>query len=89
MKVLILYRPNSEHDTAVQDYLREYHARTGRDIELMSLDTKEGASLARLYDAVDYPVILALQDDGQLAHMWQGDTMPLIDEVSAFDNKGW
>ncbi len=89
MKVVILYRPNSEHDTLVQDFLREYRARTGKELELTSIDTKEGAEIARLYDAVDYPALIAIEDNGQLHQMWQGDRLPLIDEVSYFDNKGW
>lgn len=85
MKVVILYRPNSEHDTMVQSYLREYRARTGKDIELVSLDTREGADMARVYDVVDYPGVLAIENDGHLQHMWQGKTLPLIDELSYYD----
>jgi len=85
----ILYRPNSEHDARVSGYVREYHARTGRDIELVSLDTKEGAEMARLYGVVDYPAVLAVQPDGQLGHLWQGTMLPLIDEVSSFDSRAW
>jgi len=73
----------------VQDYLREYHARTGKDIELVSLDTREGTDMARLYGIMDYPGILALEDDGELQQMWQGKQLPLIDEVSYFDSKSW
>lgn len=86
MKVLILYRPNSEHDTAVQGFLREYKARTNRDIELISLDTPEGADRAKVYGIVEYPAILAMGDDGQLQKAWQGDTLPLIDEVSYYNS---
>ncbi len=73
----------------VQNYLREYHQRTGKEIELVSLDTKEGSDMARLYDVVDFPAIAAIEEDGILAQMWQGDTLPLIDEVSYHDNKSW
>lgn len=89
MKVVILYRPNSEHDTLVQDFLRDYKRRTNKDLELMSLDTREGAEMARLYDVVDYPAIIAREDDGHLQQMWQGEKLPLIDEVSYYDSQGW
>lgn len=85
MKVVILYRPKSQHDTLVQDFVREYRRRTGKDIELVSLDTKAGATQAKLYDATVYPVILATREDGQLLNMWQGEVLPLIDEVSYYD----
>ena len=85
MKVVILYRPNSEHDTLVQDYLRDYNHRTGKEIELVSLDSREGADMARLYDIVEYPGVLAVTDDGHLQKMWQGTQLPLMDELSYYD----
>ena len=85
MKVLILYRPDSEHDTMVQGFLRDYRQRTGKDIELMSLDTREGSDMAELYGAIDYPVILAIEENGSLQKMWEGTELPLMDEVSYYD----
>lgn len=85
MKVLILYRPNSEHDTLVQNFVRDYQHRTGKEVELVSLDTREGADMARLYDATEYPVILATEENGSLQKMWQGTELPLMDEVSYYD----
>jgi hypothetical protein len=85
MKVLILYRPNSEHDTMVMGWVREYKVRTTKDVELVSLDTREGADMARLYDIVQYPTIVAIEDNGALTKEWQGDTLPLISEVSYYD----
>jgi hypothetical protein len=31
-----------------------------------------------------YPAILALQDNGQLLKEWQGNTMPLYNDVSYY-----
>lgn len=84
MKVLILYRPNSEHDSKVTNYVRDYKMRTGRDIELMSLDTREGSNKAQTYGIMGYPAVLVVAEDGRLQKEWQGDSLPLFDELSFY-----
>jgi hypothetical protein len=83
MKVVILYRPNSEHGRMIEDFVHEYQSRNqDAKLELLNIDTKDGYATAKLYDVVDYPAILVLQDNGSVQNMWQGKTLPLIDEVS-------
>ena len=85
MKVIILYRPTSEHAETVEAFARDFvRQQADRRIELLSVDTRDGASLATLYDIVNYPAILALSDDGQLLQNWQGSTMPLMNEVAYY-----
>lgn len=85
MKVVILYRPNSEHgrrtEEFIHDYRRQYH---DVKIEVINVDTREGAALASLYDIMQYPAILVLQTDGYAQKIWQGDDLPLMDEVTAY-----
>ena len=40
--------------------------------------------MAQLYDIVQYPALLVIDDKGGLAKYWQGDTLPLMDEVSGY-----
>lgn len=84
MNISILYRPNSEHERLVLDYQRDFKQRSARDIELVSLDTVEGDELAKIYGVDVYPTIIVRDDEGVLQHMWQGDTLPLMDEVLAY-----
>jgi len=85
MKLLILYRPDSEHSRAVDEFSHEFERNhAGKKVELMSLNTREGAALASLYDITRYPAILATTDDGQLLQNWQGDQLPLMNEVAAY-----
>ena len=86
VKLLILYRPNSEHETDVESYVRDFQHRyeIGRKIELVSMNTRDGAATASLYDIVAYPAILVLGDDGSLVSFWQGMPLPLMDEVAGF-----
>jgi hypothetical protein len=85
MKVVVLYRPNSEHYGRVMDYVHDYkrmHPNT--QLEMLSLDTVEGAETARLYDVYSYPAILALSNDGHLQQLWQSDQLPLMHEIDAY-----
>ena len=84
MKVQFLYRPNSEHERKVLDFQRDFNRRTGHDIELISLDTREGSSIARTYDVTRYPALMVLDDGGGLQKLWQDEHMPLINEVSFY-----
>lgn len=84
MKVFILYHPNSEHDTQVNQYVREAERVTGHKIETVSVDTPEGADKAKLYDVVRYPAVVATQDTGEMLQVWQDEMMPTISEVSAY-----
>ena len=84
MRVAILYRSNTDHERSVIDFDREYGHRTGRSIEMLDLNTRDGSSMATLYDIVQYPAILAIADDGRIQQVWQGENLPLIDEVSYY-----
>jgi 3-deoxy-D-manno-octulosonic acid (KDO) 8-phosphate synthase len=50
----------------------------------MSIDTREGSATATLYDVVQYPAILVLQTDGYVQKIWQGEQLPLMDEVASY-----
>lgn len=85
MKVLILYRPNSEHGRLIEDFIHEYQQRHQADhVEALSLDTREGSATATLYDVVQYPAILIVQTDGYVQKIWQGDSLPMMDEVASY-----
>ena len=84
MSVIVLYREASDHGRQVTDYLRDFARQTGRQLETMDPDTREGADFARVYDVVEYPTIIALSDDGQLQNHWRGTPLPTISEVSYY-----
>ncbi len=87
MKIHILYRPNSEHSRKIEEYAHDFSRTVSSDdIELVSLDTREGASLASLYDIVRYPAVVVLDDGGGLLKYWQGEeeAPPLMNELAAY-----
>ncbi len=85
MKVVILYRPKSEHgtvtETFVHDLARRYDA---SKLQVLDADSVAGVDMAALYEIMTYPAILALRDDGSILKDWEGDTLPLMDEVAYY-----
>ena len=86
MKLVILYRPDSEHERDIQEYIRQFqkHYDAARKVEMVSLNTRDGAASASLYDIVSYPAILALTDDGRMLNIWQGMPLPLMDDIAGY-----
>lgn len=85
MKVLVLYRPNSEHGRLVEDFIRDYK-RAGHNghMEALNIDTREGAAMASVYDVMEYPGIIVIRDDGSVLRAWQGSQLPMQNEVAAY-----
>ncbi|HVV25791.1 MAG TPA: hypothetical protein VHC21_02065 [Candidatus Saccharimonadales bacterium] len=85
MKVLVLYRPQSEHGRMIEEFIHEFQQRHSDErLEVLNIDTRDGSATASLYDIMQYPAILVLQDDGYLSKAWEGDQLPLIDEIVSY-----
>jgi hypothetical protein len=85
MKVLVLYRPNSEHGREVEEFIHDFQIRHRDErLEVLNIDTRDGSATASLYDVMRYPAILVLQTDGYLQKSWQGDQLPMMDEVASY-----
>lgn len=85
MKVIILYKPNSEHDTPVQGYVREFTYRTGKELNMIDAESREGISKANLYDIVRFPALVAMRDSGELIQAWPDfERWPTISELTYY-----
>lgn len=84
MKVVAVFREMSEHGRAMEEFLRDFSRQTGRTIETLDPDTKQGIGFCKTYDIVQYPTLIALSDDSIMRQMWPGMPLPLISEVSFY-----
>ena len=84
MKVVVVYRSDSEHGRTVEEYLRDFSRQTGNTVDTLNPDTADGASFCRTYDIVEYPTVIALADDGQMQSNWRGLPLPTISELSYY-----
>ena len=87
MKVLVLYRPESDHGRAVEEFIHNFNTSgVSGKLEVIGIDTREGISTATLYDVTRYPAVLVIRDDGALQHSWEGLELPLVNDVQGYVN---
>ena len=84
MRVVVVFKNESDHAREVIDYQRDFTKQTGHALEEIDPDTSDGTEFCRVYDIVEYPSIVALSDDGQLQNLWRGTPLPQISEVSYY-----
>lgn len=84
MKVVVVYRQESDHAREVTNFLRDFSSQTGRVIEEIDPDSREGDSFCRTYDIVEYPTLIAIDNSGVMQHLWRGRPLPTINEVSFY-----
>lgn len=86
MKLLLLYRPNSEHTSIVESFLRDLERQSSLTDKLETMDpnSREGAATASLYDIVQYPAVLVVDDFGSIMRSWQGEQLPRVDDVAGY-----
>ena len=81
---MILYHPHSEGARNIEEYADDLRARHSVRVQLLSLETKDGADTASLYDIIQYPAILVTDDIGHPIKDWQGEQLPLKDEILGY-----
>ena len=86
MKAVMIYKEESDHARVVLDYMRDFTRQTGKELEVMDPDSREGSSFCRVYDIVQYPTLIALDDSSRMVQMWPGLPLPRIMEVSYYTN---
>ena len=90
MRVSVIYRSNSEHERQVIEFEREFEQRTGRSLELLDVNTRDGSATASLYDIMAYPMVIAISNEGSILQSWQASNgMPPINEVSYYANNNY
>ena len=84
MKVVVIYKDNTDYSREVTDYLRDFQRQTGHELETMDPESSAGVDFCRTYDILQFPSLIAISDEGQLQNIWQGTPLPTISEVSYY-----
>lgn len=84
MRTLVVYKENSEQARAVETFMHDFTRQTGKSLETINPETRDGAQFCRTYDIVEYPTVISLGDDTVMQTMWRGLPMPTISEVSYY-----
>jgi hypothetical protein len=84
MRVVVVYKNESDHARDVLDFLRDFERQTGHILDTLEPDSIEGELFCRAYDIVEYPTVIALSDDSAMQNTWTGIPLPTISEVSYY-----
>jgi len=84
MRVVVIYKDNTDNTRTVTDFLRDFEHQTGHVLETLDPDTAEGMLFCDTYGIVEYPAMIALSDDGIMQNFWKGIPLPTINEVSYY-----
>ncbi len=84
MRVIVIYKDQTDYARQVLDYLRDFQRQTGHELEVMDPESLAGIDFCRTYDIMAMPTMIALSDDGALQNSWSGLPLPTISEVSYY-----
>lgn len=84
MKTYMVYKDESDHARTVTDYLRDFERQTGKQLIVVDPESRDGAGFCTTYDVVEYPTIVAVDDNGVIQNMWRGTSFPTISELSYY-----
>ena len=82
MRVVCVMRDGEDYSRTVEEWIHEFERRSSAEVEIISPDGRDGVDFCRTYDIVEYPTILALNNDGSVLASWCGKQLPLFDEVA-------
>ena len=84
MRVVVVYRDETDYARSVTDFLRDFNHQTGHEVEVLDPDTPAGTDFCRAYDIIEYPTMIAISEDGHMQNLWRGLPLPTISEVSYY-----
>lgn len=79
MRIICIYRDNQDYTRSVTDFIENVRRQSGYEIESMNPD--ENVNFCQTYDIVEYPTIIALDNQGSVLNIWRGRDLPLINDV--------
>ena len=84
MRVVVIYKDQTDYARTVTDYLRDFQHQTGHELETLNPETPAGIQFCQTYDIIDYPTIIAISDDSVMQNSWRGIPLPTISELSYY-----
>lgn len=84
MRAIIIYRDNTDEARSALAYQQDYKRLTGRDLERVNPDERDGALFCQTYDIVRYPSVLVLDYRGTVMASWFGEPLPIASEINFY-----
>ena len=80
----MVFKEYSDKAREVFEWIEEFERRSGRKVEKMNPESKDGESFCVAHDIVEYPTVLAIGEDGKVYEQWSGVPMPQIDTMIGY-----
>lgn len=71
----------------MRDFQRQFFD-AGKKVEMVSMDSRDGVAKAELYGIMQFPTLLAVENDGSLLNAWIGLPLPLMNDVAGYAQAG-
>lgn len=84
MRVLVIYKEETDYARQVNDFIFDFKRQTGHDLETLNPESNDGISFCSAYDILEFPTLVAISDDGQVQNQWRGLPLPTLSEVSYY-----
>lgn len=84
MRTVVVFKDNTDTARQVTDFLRDFERQTGKTLEAIDPESREGVSFCQMYDIVEYPTVIAIDDNGVMQNTWRGVPLPTISEISYY-----
>ena len=82
MRVVVFTKDNYDYSSSVDEFVDEVNRRIGGEgVEKLDPEGVEGEGLARALDILEFPAVVALDDNESVSQQWVGIPLPPIDEV--------
>jgi len=85
MRVVVLTKERTDYARDVETFLGDFRRVTGRELEVIDPESPAGVSFCQAYGIWDFPIIVAISDDGQMQQQWRGLPLPTINELSYYN----
>lgn len=82
--MIVIFKDETDYSHDVHDFLRDFERQTGHILETLDPDTADGMHFCHTYDIVEYPTVIAINEEGILQDLWRGLPLPTISEVSNY-----
>lgn len=84
MRTYIVHKEATDYGRQVREFLRDFYRQSGHELIELNPESREGIMFCQTYDIVEYPTVIAVDNNGGLQQMWRGLPLPRISEVSYY-----
>ena len=85
MKIVVFSREGRDYSRSVTEFVEMFKRKyPSQSVVVKDPDTKESTSMLTALGVNQYPAVVVMTEDNRATQLWQGEPLPLSDEVAAF-----